>query len=83
MIDFRKLNTILVWSEYPLPITDGLIQSIMRFNFATDLDLNMGYLSMPLQGPSKTTLTIIMPFGLFECQVLPQGVKPATDIVQG
>ncbi len=23
-----------------------------------------------------------MPFGLFECQVLPMGVKPATDIFQ-
>ena len=55
----------------------------MRFNFATGLDLNMGYLSLPLDELSKVILMIIMPFRLFECQVLPQEVKPATDIFQG
>ena len=43
----------------------------------------MGYLSMPLDEPSKKILAIIMQFGLFECQVLPQGIKPAINIFQG
>ena len=77
---FRKLNTMLVWLEYPLPTIDGLIQSIVVFNFMTGLDLNMGLLSMTLDEWSKMILTITIPFGLFECQVLPQGVKQATDI---
>ena len=83
VIDFRKLNTMLVMWEYPLPTIDGLIHSIVGFKVATGLDLNMGYLSMPLDELSKMILTIIMPFGLFECQVFPQGIKPATDIFQG
>ena len=83
MIDFRKLNTMLVQSDYPLPTIDGLIQSIMGFHFATGLDLNMGYLSMPLYKLLKVILMINMLFWLFEWQVLPQGVKPAMDIFQG
>ena len=42
----------------------------------------MGYLSMHSDEPSKMVLMIIMLFGLFECQVLPQGVKQVTDIFQ-
>ena len=83
VIDFRKLNTMCVRLEYPLPTIDGLIQSIVGFKFETGLDLIIGYLSMPLDEPSKTILAIIMPFGPFECQVLPQGVEPATNIFQG
>ena len=69
VIVFRKVNAMLVRSEHPLPTINDLIQTIVGFNFTTGLDLNMGYLSMPLDGPSKAILTIIMPFGLLECQV--------------
>ena len=69
VIVFRKVNAMLVKSEHPLPTINDLIQTIVGFNFTTGLDLNMGYLSMPLDGPSKAILTIIMPFGLLECQV--------------
>ena len=67
VIDFRKLSTMLVWSEYPLLIIDNLIQFIMGFHFVTGLDVSMRYLSMPLDEPSKVILTIVMPFGLFKC----------------
>ena len=54
----------------------------MVFHYVTGLGLNMGYLSIPLDEPSKVILTIIMSFGLFNCQVLPQGAKPAVNIFQ-
>ena len=40
------------------------------------------YLSIPLDDAARKLLTIVFPFGYFECLVLPQGVKPATDIFQ-
>ena len=43
----------------------------MGLHYATGLDLNMGYLSMPLDELSKVILTITLPFGFFECQALP------------
>ena len=59
-----------------------ILQSIGGFQYATSLDYNMGYMALKLCPRSRKILHIIMPFGLFECLVLPQGVKPATDIFQ-
>ncbi len=42
----------------------------------------MGYLSIPLNTATRNILTIIMPFGAYECLMLPMGVMPATDIFQ-
>jgi hypothetical protein len=42
----------------------------------------MGYYSMPLDNEAKKLCVISLPWGLFQYQVLPQGIKPATDIFQ-
>ena len=42
----------------------------------------MGRLSIPLDEAARKLLTIVFSFGYFECLVLPQGVKSATDIFQ-
>ena len=82
VIDFRKLNEWLKWKECPLPLIENILTSIRGFNLASVIDLNMGYLSTPLTEESKKLLTIVTPFGFYECQVLPMGVMPATDIFQ-
>ena len=74
---------MLVWLEYPIHSIDNLIQTIMWFHYVTGLDLNMGCLFMSFNETSKVILTITIPCGLFACQILPKGVKPATDIFQG
>ena len=52
------------------------------FKKSVGLDLNMGYLSIPLTNETKKILTIVTMFGSFECCVLSMGMKPATDIFQ-
>ena len=42
----------------------------------------MGYYSMPLAEESKQLCVISLPWGLYRYEVLPQGIKPATDIFQ-
>jgi len=82
VIDFRKINPHLVRRQYPMTTIHDLSQQIMGFNQATTLDFNMGYLSMPLTQEARKILTVVFPFGLFECLVLPQWIVPATDIFQ-
>jgi hypothetical protein len=53
-----------------------------KFKFATTIDLNMGYYSMPLDEEAKKLCVISLPWGLYRYEVLPQGIKPATDIFQ-
>jgi hypothetical protein len=42
----------------------------------------MGYPSIPLDEEAQNILTIITPFGAYECLTLPMGVMPASDIFQ-
>ena len=82
VFDLRKLNSMLERKQTHMSTIEELIQGIGGFIFASVVDLNMGYLSIPLTESSKKLFTIVFPFGYFECQVLPQGAKPATDIFQ-
>ena len=81
-MDFRQLNKVLERKEYPLPTIDEIFTDIRGFIFASVIDLNMGYLSIPLTKETREILTIVTTFGFFECCVLPMGIKPATDIFQ-
>ena len=80
--DFRALNKCLLRKPYPMPTIQELMQSIQKFLYATTIDLNMGYYSIPLKKESKGLCTICLPFGLYEYQFLPMGISVASDIFQ-
>ena len=82
VLDLRPLNKMVKRRAYPLPTIDEMLTSVGGFTFASSIDLNMGYLSIPLDEASRKILTIVSLEGFFECLVLPMGVKPATDIFQ-
>ncbi len=46
-------------------MTEEILKSITGFMYASSLDLNMGYPSIPLNGKAKSILTIITPFGAY------------------
>ena len=62
--------------------TEEILTSVKGFLYASSIDLNMGYPSIPLNDKSQKILTIVMPFGAFECPTLPMGVMPASDLFQ-
>jgi len=80
--DFRGLNQCLVRKPYPIPKIPDILRGMEKFQYATTIDLNMGYYSMPLDEEAKKLCIISLPWGLYQYQVLPQGIKPATDIYQ-
>jgi hypothetical protein len=83
IVDFRQVNANLIRRKYPLLTTEEILTLIGGFLFATSLDLNsMGYPSIPLDKAAKKILTVIVPFGSYECLTLPMGVMPASDIFQ-
>ena len=81
-MDFREVNRWLIRREFPLSTKEEILTSIGGFTFASSLDLNMGYPSIPLDKETRSILTIITPFGAYECFTLPMGVMPASDIFQ-
>jgi putative transposase len=66
-----------------LPKIQDLLLKLEGFQYATTLDLNMGYYHIELSPSSKHLCTIVMPFGKYEYQHLPMGLCNSPDIFQG
>ena len=51
--DFRKLSANLVRKPYPIPKISNNIQELEGFQYATVLDLNMGYCTIRLDPANR------------------------------
>jgi hypothetical protein len=80
--DFRELNKRIKRMPYPVPNIQDMMLNLEGFQHATALDLNMGYYHVKLDADSRKLCTIVLPFGKFEYQRLPQGICNGPDIFQ-
>ncbi len=80
--DLCQLNKLLEQGKYHIPTIDEMLSRIDGFNYATGIVLNMGYMALCLDAHALSILRMIFLFGIFKYQVLPMGIKPATDIFQ-
>ena len=65
LTNYRKVNGQIVCKPFPIPRIADTLQQLEGFTFATALDLNMGYYTMPLAERSKDVTTIVTEFGKF------------------
>jgi hypothetical protein len=80
--DFRGLNKCLKCNPFPMPKIPDIFQGMEKFRYAMTIDLNMGCYLMPLSENAKKLYIISLPWGLYQYNMLPMGIKPATDIFQ-
>ena len=80
--DFRELNKRIKRKPYPIPKIQDLLLNLEGFQWATSLDLNMGYYHIQLTPNSRRLCTIVMPWGKYEYQRLPMGLSNSPDIFQ-
>jgi hypothetical protein len=80
--DFRELNKRIKRKPYPIPKIQDLLLKLEGFQYATSLDLNMGYYHIELSPDSKCLCTIVLPWGKYEYQKLPMGLCNSPDIFQ-
>ena len=80
--DFRVLNTKIKRKPYPLPKIGDVLQQLEGFQYATTLDLNMGYYTVRLSPEASDMCTIVTEFGKFRYLRLPMGVSCSPDIFQ-
>ena len=74
-VDLRKVNSLTIMDQYPLPHMDTLIESLAGSEFLTSLDLQSGYWQFPLREQDKHKTAFIVDQGLFEWNVIPQGAR--------
>jgi Reverse transcriptase (RNA-dependent DNA polymerase) len=59
-----------------------MLLKLEGFQWATSLDLNMGYYHIELSPFSKQLCKIVLPWGKYEYQRLPMGLSNSPDIFQ-
>jgi hypothetical protein len=79
---FPQLNKRIVRKPYPIPWIQDMLLNLEGFQYATSLDLNMGYYHIELSPNSKKLCTLVTPFGKYEMQKLPMGLCNSPDIFQ-
>ena len=80
--DFRELNKRVKRTPFPLPKIQDMLLKMEGFQYATSLDLNMGYYHIKLDPDSRKLCTIVSPWGKYEYNTLPMGLCSSCDIFQ-
>ena len=80
--DFRELNKRIKQKPYPIPKIQELLLKLEGFQFATSMDLNMGYYHIELTPNARRLCTIVISFGKYKYCCLPMGVCTSGDIFQ-
>jgi RNase H-like domain found in reverse transcriptase/Reverse transcriptase (RNA-dependent DNA polymerase) len=75
--DYRRLNIITKEDKYPLPNMGDLSSRLDGCHIFSKLDLQKGYLQVPVADRDIPKTAIITPFGLFEFLRLPFGLRNA------
>ena len=73
--DFCKLNELIKRKPFPMPKILDLKQTLEGFEYATTLDLNMGYYTIKLDHTAQQYCTIVTPWGKYSYTRLPMGLS--------
>lgn len=81
-IDYRKLNSLTVQDNYPLPRIDDQVDRLRDGIYFTSLDLKSGYHQIPMKEDCKKYTAFTTPSGLYEFNRMPFGLTNAPRCFQ-
>lgn len=82
VIDYRRLNEITIDDKYPLPNINDLFDMLGKSMYFTTLDLASGYHQLEVQEQDKPKTAFSTPFGHYEFNRMPFGLKTAPATFQ-
>ena len=76
VVDYKKLNSITIKDNHPLPNMEQTIQILGGgYQFFSKLDMKSGFWQIPIEDEAKYKTAFITTEGLYEWNVLAQGLK--------
>lgn len=80
--DFRRLNSVTVPDKYPLPHIQDFTYHLAGCKVFSKIDLIKAYFQIPVADEDKHKTAVTTPFGLFEFNRMPFGLRNATQTFQ-
>lgn len=80
--DYRRLNAATLPDKYPLRHIHDFSYALQGCKIFTKLDLTRAFHQVPLAAEDKAKTAVITPFGLFEYNVMPFGLRNAAQTFQ-
>jgi len=81
-VDYRKLNSVTIQDDYPLPQIDESLDALAGSKYFSTLDLLSGYWQAPLSPDAQEKAAFITKDGLWKWKVLPFGLTSAPATFQ-
>ena len=83
VVDYKKLNLITIKDSSPLPNMEDTIRQLGEgYKYFSKLDLKSGFYQIPIRESDKEKTAFTTPFGLFQFNVLPMGLKNSPPTFQ-
>jgi cytoskeleton-associated protein 5 len=80
--DYRQLNLATTPDKYPVPNIQDLSSRLHGCTVFSKLDLRKGYYQIPVRPQNVPKTAIITPFGLWEFNQMPFGLRNAGQSFQ-
>ena len=81
-VEYRRLNSISEVDAYPMARIDDLIDRLGKTKYITTLDLAKGYWQVPVTKEARPKTAYSTPFGLYQFNVMPFGLRGAPAMFQ-
>ncbi|RWS06308.1 Retrovirus-related Pol polyprotein from transposon 412-like protein, partial [Dinothrombium tinctorium] len=82
VVDYRFLNKKTKADVYPLPLMETSIEKFAGKKFYSKFDVTMGFYEIALDENSKEKSAFVTPFGLYQFNVMPMGLKNSPSSFQ-